>query len=282
MRILVTGNGRFASWTIRGRQLGAAIGATVREDASLPLIRMHDVVVLVKHPGPALLERLHQARACVVWDVVDAWPQPEGNGWGEAASIAWLCDAVKRIAPQALVGATQHMAADARRCFDGPVCCVPHHAREGQPVATTRNTLARVGYEGHCKQLGRWGAIVADECRRRGWQFVHNPATLSEVDVLVALRDADGHAARHWKSNVKLANAQRCGVPIVCNRESGYLETASGAECWADEPAELHEAFDRLEDAGTRRDAARRLRRATPLLPDVAGRYRRWLASVSR
>lgn len=282
MRILVTGNGRFASWTIRGRQLGAAIGATVREDASLPLIRLHDVVVLVKHPGDALLGRLRQAGARVVWDVVDAWPQPEGNGWNEAASLAWLRQAIARIAPQALVGATRRMAGDARRCFDGPVCCVPHHAREDQPVATPRNSVATVGYEGHAKQLGRWGEIVADECRRRGWRFMQNPKALREVDLLVALRDADGHAARHWKSNVKLANAQRCGVPIVCNRESGYLETASGAEAWADSPGELRTAFDRLDDADVRRATARHLRTAAPMLPEVAAGYRRWLATACR
>lgn len=281
MRVLITGNGKYGSWQIRGRQLGEALGATVRVDASLPLIRLHDLVVLVKHPGDALLERLHTARARVVWDVVDAWPQPEGNQWAEPQALAWFEEAVRRIAPSAIVGATQRMARDGAR-FGVPSRALAHHAREGQPPGELRQQVRTVGYEGHAKQLGQWSEVLQAECKRRGWQFVQNPAALRDVDIVVALRDAQGYAAQHWKSNVKLANAQACGVPVVCNRESGYLETASGAEQWADTPAELAAAFDALAPFDKRRDAVPRLRAAAPRLADIARDYRAWLETLYR
>lgn len=61
-----------------------------------------------------------------------------------------------------------------------------------------------------------------------------------------------GYVSKHWKSNVKLANAHGSGTPFIGNRESGYEETATGAEYWADNMDEMRMALDWLESQTTR------------------------------
>lgn len=279
LRVLVTGSGSSGSWQVRGVQLGHAIGATVCKEASTAMIRSHDLVVLVKRPPPPLLRRLHDSGARVVWDVVDAWPQPEGNQWSQAQALEWLHQQVTLIRPLAVVAATQRMADDLRP-FASIVLALPHHARPGLRPQPPRDSVTQVGYEGSPKQLGRWREVLEAECRRRGWRFVMNPRSLADVDIVVALRQAEGYPPRHWKSNVKLGNAQACGVPIVCNRECGYLETASGGERWADEEKELAAALDNLTAAPARREAAAKLAHAAPTLDATAARYSSWLQSL--
>jgi len=279
MRVLVTGSGASGSWLVRGVQLGHAIGATVCKDASAAMIRAHDLVVLIKRPLPPLLRRLHDNGARIVWDVVDAWPQPEGNCWSREQALEWLYRQVTMIRPLAIVAATKRMADDLHSVKDA-VLALPHHARPGLRALPVRDQVKRLGYEGSRKQLGRWRLVLEAECARRGWHFVMNPKSLADLDIVVALREADGYPPRHWKSNVKLANAQASGVPIVCNRECGYLENASGGERWADDESELAAALDELMPAATRRDAAVRLAHAAPTLEAMAGRYRAWLESL--
>jgi glycosyltransferase involved in cell wall biosynthesis len=215
----------------------------------------------------------------VVWDVVDAWPQPEGNHWSREQALDWLHGQVAAIRPLAVVAATRRMAEDLQPAA-ATVLALPHHARPGLRPQALRGTVTRLGYEGSRKQLGRWREVLEAECTRRGWAFVMNPTSLADVDIVAALREAEGYPPRHWKSNVKLANAQACGVPIVCNRECGYLETASGGERWADDENELATALDSLTAADARRDAAVRLSSDAPTLEALARRYRAWLESL--
>ena len=105
------------------------------------------------------------------------------------------------------------------------------------------------------------------------------PAELSDVDILVALRDEAGYAPRRWKSGVKLANAQGSGTPIVCCREAGYMECATGGEQWADTPQQLAHAFDVLAPVEARRNASAKLLAAAPHLPAIAETYHQWLRS---
>lgn len=279
MRILITGSGKSGSWQVRGVQLGHAIGATVCRDASAAMIRAHDVVVLVKRAPPRLLERLHASGARVVWDVVDAWPQPDGNHWSRIQALEWLHGQVAAIRPLAVVAATRRMAEDLQSVAT-TVLALPHHARQGLRPRPVRDTVTRVGYEGSRKQLGRWREVLEAECARRGWTFVINPKSLADVDIVAALREAEGYPPRHWKSNVKLANAQASGVPIVCNRECGYLETASGGERWADDATELVVALDSLTSALARQEAASQMADGAPTLEAVATTYRAWLESL--
>ena len=275
MELLITGRGTGGSWAIRGVQLGQAMRAEVVSNAKD--VGRYDLAVLVKRPTPDLLQRLHRANVRIIWDVVDAWPQPIGNDWDSARCLAWLAEQVKAIRPAGIVAATQAMSKDCER-FGVPVLALPHHARPGLRMNTIR-PLKVVGYEGGEKYIAKWRPVIASECARRGWQFVTQPTELADVDIVLALRDAGGYAPRNWKSNVKLANAQGSGTPVICCREAGYLETQSGAERWADTPDELREAFDSLESTADRIDASRRLASAAPRIESLATTYLQWLQS---
>lgn len=274
MYILMTGRGTSGSWQIRGLQLGRAIGASVVPDALD--CSAYDLAVLVKRPVGNLVERLHRAQVPIVWDVVDAWPQPYGNDWPQEVCQQWLTSEVRRIRPSAIVAATNAMARDCER-FGLPVLWLPHHSRPFQRPNPVRPAVRAVGYEGGANYLGKWARIVEQACERRGWSFVVNPDQLADLDIVLALRDSTGYAPRNWKSNVKLANAHGTGTPFVGNREAGYLETSCGAEFWADDPIELASAFDSLASHEARRAISSHLLLATRSLEETAKVYKAWL-----
>lgn len=277
MNVLITGRGTSGSFQIRGVQLGNAIGAKVLP-AALD-VGGYDLAALVKRPSPGLIERLHRAEVRIVFDVVDAWPQPAGNAWAQVECMAWLADQVRAIRPVAIVAATRQMAADCAQ-FGVPVLWLPHHARPSQRVNPIRHEVRTVGYEGGEQYLGRWSSVLQRECARRGWRFVVNPEQLADLDIVVAIREATGYAPRHWKSNVKLANAQATGTPFIGCREAGYLETACGAEHWADTDEEMVEALDALTPRESRSEASGMLLCAAPRLDELAPKYKEWLESL--
>lgn len=273
MNVLVTGNGKSGSWKIRGEQLGAAIGATVLPRAAA--VVGYDLVVAVKRP-PLV------TGVPIVYDILDAWPQPAGNAWGKPECMTWLRKSVAAIRPVGIVAATRAMAADCAE-FGVPVLALPHHARPGLGRNPIREQVQVVGYEGAEHYIVGWRPLIEDECRRRGWRLVVNPARLADVDIVLALRGATGYAPRHWKSNVKLANAQASGTPFIGCREAGYMETAVGAcEKWADTPEELAQAFDALTPQGERRRAAQWMLSVAPTLDQLAGTYRAWLETLCK
>lgn len=271
--ILVTGRGKSGSWQIRGDQLGRAIGAHVEPNASK--VSQYRLAVIVKRPRPDLVYRLHQANVPILWDVVDSWPQPLGNNWDRSQCLGWLKAEVKALKPKALVAATEAMAVDCD--FGLPVLTLPHHSRPNQRINPIREKVGTVGYEGGENYLGAWKPWFEAECKRRGWRFVVNPKEHADVDIIVAVREAQGYGPRRWKSNVKLANAQGSGTPCVMNREAGYLETACGAERWADTKEEMVQALDSLEPKEERLKAAASLLAATKSLDGIAFKYRQWL-----
>ncbi|MDF1485108.1 hypothetical protein PY257_07925 [Ramlibacter sp. H39-3-26] len=275
MHVLITGKGSSGSWQIRGVQLGQTLGASIVPNAKD--VAPYDLAVLVKRQTTDLLRSLHRCEVPVIWDVVDAWPQPVGNAWQKKQCLEWLANEVRTIRPAGIVAATRVMAQDCEG-FGVPVLTLPHHARPGLRPNPIR-PLKVLGYEGGEKYLGRWLPIVKRQCAARGLQFVINPAEVADVDILVALRDCPGYAPRNWKSNVKLANAQGSGTPVICNREAGYLETACGVEQWADDEAELAAALDALESVEVRRRTGQVLRASTLNIDSVAAIYLEWLRS---
>lgn len=279
MRILITGRGTSGSWQIRGVQLGEAIGADVKPKASAAA---YDLSVLVKRP-PDETQRSDTATR-LVWDVVDAWPQPRGNLWSRGECLMWLTEQMHALCPRAVVAATKAMAADLREVWPSmPVLALPHHARPGLDQNPIRERVEVVGYEGSLRHLGVWADWLRLECARRGWRFAANTGRLADCDIVVAVRQDTGYAPRNWKSNVKLANAQGSGTPIVMAREAGYIETASGfedAEQFADTQAEFVAAFDRLEPHAARLKASALMHAAAPSLESVAQTYRQWLSAL--
>lgn len=273
MNLLVTGRGTSGSWAIRGEQLGRALSATVQREASK--VKGYDLAIVVKRGRDDLLHRLHTAGVPIVWDIVDSWPQPAGNEWDAATCRQWLASQVERIKPIGIVASTKAMAADCKG-FGVPMLTVPHHSRPHQQVNPIRERVQKIGYEGSVKYLGAWQAWFEVECASRKWSFVINPPHLADLDIVVAVRESTGYAARNWKSNVKLANAQGSGTPCILNREAGYIETATGGELFADTREDMVRAFDRLTDHETRKTAAAGL--WPPTLEMVAADYREWLS----
>lgn len=258
---------------MRGVQLGHAIGAQVQANVTRAGLAGADLVVLVKRPSEPLLAALRAWGGPLVWDVVDAWPQPAGNAWSRLRATEWLVHSLAHIRPRAVVAATDTM----RRDCPVDALWLPHHYQPGLEVNPVREVVRRVGYQGGAHYLGQWGRVLLRECARRGWEFVLQPASLADVDVGVALRDGGGYPCAAWKSNVKLANLQGSGTPAIVCREQGYLETLSGAELVVDNAGELVEALDRLTSQAERRWRSEVLYRSAVGLEVLAERYRAWL-----
>ncbi len=274
MRLLITGRGTSGSWQIRGVQLGKAIGARVEAQARLGDA---DAVIGVKRLPDDLLRSLRGRP--LIWDVVDAWPQPHGNDWDEALCQRWLAQEVERIQPAGIIAATKRMSTDCQ-AFGVPVLWLPHHHRPSIAPNPVRERLAVVGYEGSYGYIERWRKAIDRECTRIGARFVVNPPQLADVDVVLALRGSSGYAPRHWKSGVKLENAHGSGTPWIGCREAGYLETASGAEYWADTPEELRIALDWLSDQSSREQVADRFRAAAFSVETAAARLKEWVCAL--
>ena len=273
-RILITGTGTSGSWKIRGEQLGAAIGAEIMPRAALADCRRADLAILVKRATPEALAAVKAAGLRVVWDVVDAWPQRPGHAMTEREAKRWLKHTLLQLDPFAVVWPTQRMQADAR--WSGPQIVLPHHAWPRYTTQPLNEVVRVVGYEGAAHYLGRWRAVLEQECALRGWRLEVN-GSLQHADIGVALRDGGGYPAQHWKSNCKLANLQALGIPALCSPEHGYLESACGSEIWVESAGAIAAAFDQLAPVAERH----RLRAATHAarvdLVSISAAYREWL-----
>jgi hypothetical protein len=250
MKVLVTGRGGAASFTIRGEQIGAALGATVQPKASLKLMRAHDAILVVKRVPPEMLADLRASGRPWLYDIVDAYPQPESSTWARWQAVQWVRNVLEMMRPTGVIWPNERMRVDC--CGEGPV--VYHHHRPGLARNPIREQIRLVGYEGRDKYILPVRRYVEEVCAQRGARFVMNPTSLAEVDVVLALRagEWDGYVPRHWKSNVKLANAHASGTPFVGLRECGYTETAAGGEQLVDDLAGLGAALDALEKRETR------------------------------
>jgi hypothetical protein len=251
MKILFTGRGTSGSWVVRGEQIGAALGATVKPNATLADMQAADVIVVVKRVTPEMLVDLQVSDRPWVYDVVDPYPQPACSGWSPFESIAWLRGLIQRLSPNAVVWPTARMRED----YGSGGKVIYHHHRPGIARNPVRDRIQVVGYEGSARYLdGGLAGAIEEACAKRGAQFVINPLQLADLDVVIALRSAgwSGYAQRHWKSGVKLANAHASGTPFIGAAEHGYLEIATGGEQWAETAADVGAALDVLAPRATR------------------------------
>lgn len=276
MKVLITGRGTSGSWQIRGIQLGCAIGAKVEVEAGQASIEAADVVVVVKRVSGEVMERIKRSGTLLVWDVVDAWPQPIGNTWDRIACFNWLSSSLRQMKPDAVIAPTRQMAADCA-ALGVLAYCLPHHVRPGIKVIQIRERVSVVAYEGGTGYLGNWGSLVSTWCKNNQAIFQVNPADLSQVDILLAFREQTGYAPRNWKSNVKLANAQGSGTPIICAAEAGYLETTSGGAVFADQAENIPFLLSFLSDLKEREKRQDALLLERIRLDDVATIYQNWL-----
>jgi hypothetical protein len=279
MRTLFTGKGGASgSWAVRGQQLGAAIGATVKPLATHAEIAAHDLTVVVKRTPQSIVDALKFRRW--VWDIVDAYPQPEASAWTRREAVAWVRDRIRTLQPSAVIWPTQRMREDCD--IDIRNMVLPHHYRPGIERNPIREKVRTVGYEGRADYLDQWALRLSDECERRGWSFVVNPKALADLDIVVAFRGGkwDGYVQRHWKSAVKLANAHGSGTPFVGQVESGYEEMATGAEYWAEDIQGVRTAFDWLESQSAREQVADRFVQGAYSLKQAASDLGAFLARL--
>lgn len=279
MKALFTGRGGNGSWEVRGNQLGAAVGS-VKINATLDECRQADVIVVVKRIPPQLLAAIRSSGRPWAYDIVDAYPQPECANWTKPQTIRWAKEQVRALNPSGVIWPTRRMMED---CCDGrPGIALPHHHRPGIESNPIREKVRTVGYEGREAYLGGWRALIDRECMRRGWSFVANPRSLADLDIVVAVRSEqwDSYASRHWKSNVKLANAHGSGTPFVGNSEFGYLETAAGGERWADNGNRLADALDELTSHSVRSQVAEQFRQRAYPLASAASDLSRFLQTL--
>ena len=278
MNVLIVGAGA-GSWTIRGQQLGAAVGARVTSTPVAADWSWAEVVVLVKRAGRQWAEVAHQAGVPIVWDALDFWRQPDDNALGDGAAWDLLGRELGVVRPTLTIGATRAQAAAADGVY------LPHHGRLELEPTPARETVQTVAYDGDARYLGQWAPVLDVECRRRGWTFVVNPPDLAAVDLLVAFRDGpfDGWMPRYWKSGVKLVNAIRAGRPVIGQPSAAWTDLqplGTPVETFG----ELSDALDAWGPWGARdRVYADSLARAGDYTVEAVGRYyQQQIARVAR
>lgn len=240
-----------------------------------------DIVVAVKGFD---FNSIDPVRDCVVivYDILDAWKQTPDMEWVQKGAVEWLRRHIARVNPDAMVFPTKQMQTDA--AFDGPSLVLPHHARPSQKRNPIRPRVVKVGYEGDIRYLGPWRTTLERECMLRDWEFVHNPPSLADLDIVVALRGGvwDGYPSRRWKSGVKLANAIATGTPVICGLGDGYREIETGGEFWAGSEAAMDSVLDILSSQSERRWRSDVLYRFAPRvdIDTLAGQYLTWLRGL--
>jgi hypothetical protein len=253
LNILVTGRGSSGSWKVRGEQLGGAIGARVKPNASEIDVDWADIVIVVKRPIHNFMPMLKKSGKPWVWDVVDFYPQPACSNWNSSQAIKWVWKQIKTYQPTGIIWPNRKMAEDCSRSENDIV--LYHHHWPGIQINPIRDRITVVGYEGSAKYLGRWEKEIRKQCDLRGWKLAINEGCHADWDICVAFRDLEfnGYPQKNWKSNVKLANAQGSGTPFIGAFECGYTETRSGAEMYASDPSDIGRWFDRIESQETRK-----------------------------
>lgn len=280
MKILTTGKGTSGSWQCRGVQLGGQLGK-VKARASIQDCQEADVVIVVKRVHPDFFKNVVNSGRPWVWDLVDLYPQPQCTKWSKQEAVLWVNNKLALARPDGIIWPNLQMKKDCVG-FGGPGAVVYHHARNS-PLNPIRETVKVVGYEGSPKFLGKWRTWLAEACRQRGWLFKEG-IPIADMDIVVALRDKpySGYPQRHWKSNVKLANAHGTGTPFVGQAESSYKETCTGSEYFIETPEQLANAFDYLEPYETRLSIHKEFIKNTFTLESRAEQVRKYVQTLRK
>lgn len=281
MKILVTGKGSAGSWNIRGVQLGGAIGAKVVPKAPKSACEDADLIICVKRINHPFFNAVAASKRPWIWDLVDFYPQPDCTGWDRAKAIGWVQAQIERFKPTAVIWPNQRMRDDCDTGLPGAV--IYHHHRPGSPRNPIRETVKRIGYEGEPRYLDEWMRAFGKECAARKWDFILNPLSIADLDAVVAVRGAkfNGYAQFHWKSNVKLSNAQGSGTPIIAAKEPSYLETSDGGVVWVDGIEDVSQALGQIVSRETREKLAGHLCPKAYSLDAAAQDLRKFIKKLS-
>jgi hypothetical protein len=277
-QVLIVGCDK-GSWQMRGKQIGAALGATVTAKPKPDDWGRANIIILVKHAAHRWGHEARESGARLIWDVLDIWPQPAGNQTSLEQLRREIWDTRDAVGISTLIGATSKMAADIGGIY------IPHHSHAGLQPTPIRSRLKVVAYEGNERFLGSWRAALEQACQRLGVKFVINPRDLSAVDLFVAFRGEqwNGLVCRQWKSGVKYVNAIAAGRPTLTQGSAAFFELRA--------PGQVVELQDELEDAirawmpaDRRQNALDDCKRMAPLcyLEAVEQRYQALIEDVVR
>lgn len=277
MNILIVGRGK-GSWTMRGEQLGAALGARVTSAPTEPDWAWAERIILVKRDAVTWADRARATGVPVIWDALDFWRQPLDNALPEPAARAIFQRMIDRIRPTLTIGATEAQASAAAGV------ALVHHCRLDLVPTPARRELRTIAYDGNAVYLSEWAGALSSLCARQGWRFVINPPRLGDVDLLVALRGGiwDGWMCRSWKSGVKLVNAICAGRPIITQRTAAWCELQP-AGTTVDRLDQLAGAVELWRDYQARQAVADEARRRAPrfTVEALAATYRELLGWVA-
>lgn len=282
MNVLFVGTGSGGSWEIRGKQIGRALGARVSSKPNANDWDWADLVVLVKHGAEQFGAEAKASGARVVWDVLDWWKQPEQNDIPIIQMVQMVNAIQEQFGIEHLIGATQAMADEIGGVY------IPHHYRpalEARRHGHVRERIKVIAYEGTKKYLGSWRKVCEDAAAAIGGEFVVNPDSLADADVVVAFRGEqwDGPICRRWKSGVKLANAIAVGRPVITQRSEAFFEMGP---CGAivNEPSELPGMIELFASKNARQSVLERSYEIAQdfTLETVTHRYRHLFDQVMR
>lgn len=210
------------AWQIRGKQLGAVLGAHYTGKPQPQDWDWADVVVLVKRAPEVFYQQAKAWGGPLIWDVLDFWRQPRDNDRTEAD----LLEEVRRIRHGLqiglVIGATQAMATAIGGVY------LAHHHRPSLRATQSLTRAELVAYEGSPRYLGSWQSALEQACAQLGLNFALNPPDLGQVDLVVAFRGEmwDGPVCRQWKSGIKYVNAMAAGRPVVTQSCAAFDELA--------------------------------------------------------
>lgn len=251
VRALFTSRSSAGAWQVRGEQVAAlrtnwrALHHPGDDD-----IAACDLLCVVKKPDHHVIDRARRLGKAIVFDIVDAWAQPEDGlrcaGIDDARALfrpAWSA-----IAADGYIFPTRRMAQDLGPLVRNAVTIYHHHWPQLAPNPV-RPQVRTVGYEG-ADYLGPWQSRIELACAARGLRFVANPRDYNELDIVVLARGGvhGNFLARRYKSNVKLANAYGAGMPALAHvDEMSAHDTDSGDVLFfTDRPGSFERQLDRL------------------------------------
>jgi hypothetical protein len=163
-----------------------------------------------------------------------------------------------------------------------PETVIYHHHRPELRPRPVSAAVKNIGYEGSPRYIGGWLNTILDYCEVMGWNFHVNTLPVDQLDIVVAVRDTKyrGYAQKHWKSNVKLANAHAAGAPFIGQDDYGYTETGSGMELYVSDKSHIIGAFELLSSYPIRAVTASYGLSQTITLDQCANQVREFLATI--
>lgn len=255
-RVLFASKNKAASWEIRGRQISGMRQYWETDEIfsgeDYSAVKDFDVIHFVKYPNDKVLEKSLEYGKIISVDIVDSWPQPDCYGYVKDISDvremfmsrwAGYGKCLGLVFPNKKMLGVFHDISNIKTY-------IYHHYRPDIKKTKIRERIKKIGYEGNVKYLGEWGEVIEEICSEKGWEFLRNPESLSELDLCVAARGGE-HShfmSSGYKSNVKLVNMFGAGVPAIVNAdEASYHETDNGDVVFFSDKESFLRGIEKLE-----------------------------------